>query len=300
MRKKLWVFAVVALSLGACQTTSISFDSKITDMDNKPERVSGELFKPEGTGPYPVVVLLHTCGGPQRHTTQDWPDFLTELGYVVFSIDSFGPRLSSTCRAANGRFLGAVQALDALGALDYLATQPFVDIEKAAVMGFSSGAISINDEIVANPVSSGIATSVKGRKFKAAIAVYGTCKGLYKHTAKDIPTLEIAAENDPRHAVTCIERGDELEGVDTFVIKGAYHAFDMVEHLTARQDHFGVVMQYDGGATTKARELTKAFLAYHLLGLPTEKIWKQSRPKPKPFQLDSSWPTIPPRVKIGQ
>ena len=279
MLKSVGILAVVAMSLAACVTTGISFDSKATDMGNKPERVSGLLFKPKGAGPFPVVVLLHTCGGPSQHTTQDWPDYLTGLGYVVFSIDSFGPRGSSTCRI-RGRLLTSYQAKDALGALDYLATQSFVDIDKAAVMGFSSGAMSINQEIVANPVSSGIATSRKGRKFKAAIPVYGTCRGIYNHSADDIPTLAIVAENDYRHADTCIDVGDELPGIDTFVIEGAEHGFDDPES-SGGTDYYGSLMLYDRAATTKARELTKAFLAYHLLGLPVEKIWKQARVKPK-------------------
>lgn len=299
MLKSVGILAVVALSLASCVTTGISFDSKATDMENNPEKVSGLLFKPKGTGPFPVVVLLHTCGGPRQHTTRDWPDYLTGLGYVVFSIDSFGPRLSSSCKTSTGRLLISYQAKDALGALDYLATLSFVDIDKAAVMGFSSGAMSINQEIVANPVSSGIAVSSKGRKFKAAIPVYGTCRGIYKHSADDIPTLAIVAENDYRHADACIDKADEFDGIDAFVIEGAEHAFDSTE-ADGRQDLMGSIMRYSGSATAKARELTKAFLAYHLLGLPVEKIWKQTRAKRKPWERDASWPTLPSRIKIGQ
>ena len=276
MRMKLYVLAVVVMSLAACQTAGISFDSALKNSStNKPEKVSGLMFKPKSAGPHPAVVLLHTCGGPLQHTTKDWPDYLTGLGYVVFSVDSYGPRGIRNCTSMKDHMRVLVQGVDALGALDYLATQPFIDKDKVAVMGFSSGAININKIIIG-----GEEASPKGPRFKAAISFYGHCKNIYSNSSNFTLSLEIVAEKDLYHADSCISAG-KFDGIDTFVMEGANHAFDMVEHTRSHVDPWGVVMQYDREATKKARELTKAFLAHHLLGLPTEKIWKQARVKSK-------------------
>lgn len=49
------------------------------------------LYRPEGNGPFPAVVLLHTCGGIQPHIS-DWGQRLKESGYVALAVDSFTPR----------------------------------------------------------------------------------------------------------------------------------------------------------------------------------------------------------------
>jgi hypothetical protein len=163
------------------------------------------------------------------------------------------------------------QGLDALGALDYLAQQPFIDADKIAVIGFSAGAININNVIV-----SGRLESPKNRRFKAAISFYGNCNSITKRSDQDIPVLEIVAEQDGLHGDSCRTAG-QFNGVDVFVIDGAQHAFDMVDHRDPHVDPHGTVMQYSSSATKKAGEITEAFLAHHILGISTEKIWIQTR-----------------------
>jgi dienelactone hydrolase len=52
---------------------------------------AADLYKPDGPGPFPAVVLLHSCGGirPYNH---DWAQQLKEHGFVAKVVDSFGPR----------------------------------------------------------------------------------------------------------------------------------------------------------------------------------------------------------------
>lgn len=138
------VIALVAfsLALAACQGV-VSFPNAPLDAsDRKIERVSGLLSKPEGQGPFPTVVILHTCGGFTSHVSQDWPSYLSGLGYVVLSVDTFGSRGYARC--PNPYMARQPYVKDAYGALDYLANQPFVDRNRIAVMGFSMGANHIN------------------------------------------------------------------------------------------------------------------------------------------------------------
>jgi dienelactone hydrolase len=69
-----------------------------------------------------------------------WGARLVEWGYVALSVESYGPRgIKSTC----GNFSAADPSdhmFDAYGALSFLAAQPFVASDHAAVMGGSGGA----------------------------------------------------------------------------------------------------------------------------------------------------------------
>ena len=94
----------------------------------------------EGRGPFPAVVILHSCGGFTSHVTNDWPSYLTGLDYVVLSVNTFGSRGYVRCPNPY-HFDRATFVKDAYGALDYLAAQPFVDGNRIAVMGFSLGAV---------------------------------------------------------------------------------------------------------------------------------------------------------------
>ena len=80
---------------------------------------------------------LHTFGGLSPRFIVDWPNYLTGLGYVTLSVDSFGPRGLKRCPnwVSKDKY---VLIKDAYGGLEYLASLPFVDKERIGVMGFSS------------------------------------------------------------------------------------------------------------------------------------------------------------------
>ena len=245
------------LILASCVSTRTSFPTRsLGNPYENPKIVSGLFSKPEGDGPFPAVVLLHTCGGLRPHVTQDWLDYLTGLGYAVLAVDSYGPRSVSRCTQLRANKL--LQAEDAFGALDYLATLPSIDATRVGVMGYSTGAIAINKYIVnsANRTSD-------GADFRAAIAFYGMCRGINRYDADSVPLMEIVAEKDVKHAPSCISAGKNHPGIKVHVLLGIYHGFD-AHHGGGRYDSGGSYMQYSGSATNQARELAKAFLAEHL------------------------------------
>jgi dienelactone hydrolase len=102
MFKSVKLHSVLAATtlLVACQSNGVSFaNAKLSATGpTPPVRISGLLAKPEGKGPFPAVVLLHTCGGVKPHVSVDWPNYLTGLGHVVLTVDSFGPRGGSLGR----------------------------------------------------------------------------------------------------------------------------------------------------------------------------------------------------------
>ena len=96
--------------------------------------IQGYLTRPKGAGPFPAVVLLHTCLGlpANRRSTAD---AFAKWGYVALFVDDFSTRgLKETCAVDFNEAMA-----DAYGALGFLAGQPFVDAARIAAVGFSQG-----------------------------------------------------------------------------------------------------------------------------------------------------------------
>src|ERR1044072_7345943 len=51
-------------------------------------RIQGYLAKPDGAGPFPAVIGLHSCGGMHDTTKQKIAVIIASLGYVVLLVDS--------------------------------------------------------------------------------------------------------------------------------------------------------------------------------------------------------------------
>lgn len=134
------------------------------------------IFKPAGPGPFPAIVVLAACDGLRTaNNMPGWGAAALRAGYVVFVLDSFRFRgyPSGVCPPIwppfNSMQLGA---RDAFEALDYLATQPYVDATRVGAIGFSIGARSVYQ--LASP-DIAKAYSREGRRFAGLVAVYGEC-----------------------------------------------------------------------------------------------------------------------------
>lgn len=254
MRAAFALFPAVVLLLAACAAT-VGFDSvRIASGDRPPERVSALIARPVGPGPFPAVVLLHTCGGLMPHVSREWPGFLTGLGYVALSVDTFGSRGYGPCPNGMDKDYAAF-VRDAYGALDWLAAQPFVDKDRVAVMGFSHGAIAINGVMIPWRIR-----AEGGTDFKAAIALYGHCNSVGLYPAGSIPLLEIIGEKDHDFAASCRYAAQVSPQIEVHILPGAHHAFDNAR-VSGWTDPYGHPMQYSAAATVEARRLTRVFLA---------------------------------------
>lgn len=268
MRKKskLLVLMISTLILTGCISNGVNFpsaklsthiDRQLGRIDKDTKNIFGFLFKPKVSGSSPAVVLLHHAGGVTGLVTEDWPDYLTNLGYVVLTVDSYGSRgvQPGTRSNAHARYFNMVK--DAYGAMDALAKLPFVNSNRVAVIGFSAGGNAINEVI-----GGGQPKASSGRQFKAAIAFYGRCGALGDYGERDVPLLQIIPELDEQRASTCINVG-KTSAVEYLVLKGAHHSFDD-PRTSGKSDSSGNWMEYDSAATIKAREVTKIFLAKYL------------------------------------
>lgn len=223
--------------------------------DFKSTTVIGVLSKPEGTGPFPAVVLLHACGGISDHETSYWPRIFSRWGYVTLAVDSHGG-----CLLEEQRKVHVKVAKDAYGALDYLANQPFVDKNSVGVMGFSSGAHAIN-RFGAIP-----GRSRRKLDFKAGVSFYGNCEFLDSDYQPTFPIMEIVGDKDS-WSVGCTTLTGDLPvddlPVKVHILPGVYHAFDMINR-SGRIAPSGNLMIFDEVATKKAQNLTRAFFDKHM------------------------------------
>jgi dienelactone hydrolase len=243
--------------LSGC-TSAISFqNAKFSERDTRLS-IRGLLNKPSGDGPFPALVLLHTCGGLQPHVTRDWPDYLTGIGFVTFAVDSFGSRGIRSCPTPLSRDRRELSR-DAYGALEYLGGLSFIDKNRIGVVGFSLGGNTI-DYFVGQDFK-----TADGLNFAAAVNVYGDCRNLPGY-ARTIPTAVIIGdlENEPRLAPCKSLAAEARPSIKVHVLPGTYHGFDHQQITVVRPDSAGNPMLYSWEATKRAREITKEFLAEHL------------------------------------
>jgi dienelactone hydrolase len=101
--------------------------------------ISGELTLPGGAaGRGPAVALIHGShgvGGNMPFCRSE----LTGIGVATFVVDSFTGRGVQETATDQSRVATAAMVVDAYHALALLATQPAIDPERIAVMGFSKG-----------------------------------------------------------------------------------------------------------------------------------------------------------------
>jgi len=241
------------------------------------------IFKPAGKGPFPGLVLLHTCAAvdfdPQH--VPYWVSQALKAGYVAFVVDSWSQRgISEHCRSSpDPIFLRnhiAVRTRDAYDALEHLSKFDFIDKSRIAAIGFSNGA-RVAYQLVRGPVREIYSRS--GLRFAAAIAVYGKCafedRGIsYLDQDVDQPLLALLGELDKDADPTvCLPRLEKLKAkgspVEWHVFPKAGHAWDQPRNSIPRTISYlgqpdGVLFAYDAQVTEATREKVFEFLARHL------------------------------------
>jgi dienelactone hydrolase len=224
--------------------TLVSFDA----MTTPPAAVRGLLARPPGAGPFPAVLLLHSCLGlPGNRRVVE--DALTGAGYVALIVDDFSTRgLTQTCTVEFPEALG-----DALGASEYLSRQDFVDKSRIAAVGFSQGGDTAL-RIAASPEHG----------FRAAAAFYPPCANLEGEKLA-IPTLILIGERDNvTPAADCEAFAEAQRGKAKLVVyPGAYHVFDDPV-FAGGAERFGMHLQYGREAAEKSRVDLLRFLRAEL------------------------------------
>ncbi len=246
------LFGFLATGARAEADTPVNFASA-----GQGDPIRGYLTRPKGAGPFPAVVLLHTCLGlPAERAAIG--ERIAAWGYVALFVDDFATRgLKETCS------VDFQQALpDAYGALAYLARLPYVDPGRIAAVGFSQGGDT------ALKIATGGGTRPAGEQgtvFKAAAAFYPPCANI-AGAALDIPALIlVGAKDEVTPAADCARlMKQQAPGMARFVAyPGAAHAFDLPEFGAGRQV-MGMLLAYDGNAASRSWAELRGFLAARL------------------------------------
>jgi dienelactone hydrolase len=220
--------------------------------------IQGYLTKPRGNGPFPAVVLLHSCNGASA-TRRSVAKIVAGWGYVALFVDDYTTRgFTEGCKT---RFTEGLS--DAFGALLFLSRLPFVDAKRVAVVGFSQGA-----ETALNIASTRLdsAFDVPGDlEFRSAVAFYPPCRGFTGRLS--LPTRIFIGDEDNTTPAKDCERFMERQSnspadIKLVVYPGANHGFDNPS-LADGKRLFGMRLKYDPAAATDSSQM-REFLAAKL------------------------------------
>lgn len=251
--------------LSGFSSSEITFKSLSVAGRSDGADIPAALGRPDGTGPFPAVVMIPTCAGLTETFSADWARVLVGAGYVTVAIENLRPRSMKHC-LSNGP-MGRPFASwigDAYGALDWLSRQPYVDVGRVAVAGFSNGGI-----ILSKYMAEDLATP-SGHRFKAMISVYAHCNGDRRPGGAPVdgtPRVPWLVLNGALERVEMKGPCGELKGrpnVTIELIEGAHHAWDVKRFSTPHNDPAGNVMLYSEEATKKSHQIVRDFLAQHL------------------------------------
>jgi dienelactone hydrolase len=270
----------LALALAGC-AGAVSFPNVTPD---HPIRIHGILVRPgaDGSAPRPAVVLMHGCHGVAPQTVR-WARWLADRGYVALVVDSFGSRgLPGDCRAddtGKADLPNTARFDDAMGALRFLQTQPFVQADRVGIMGWSQGGVfalaAVNGPSLERARARGAALPAPG--FAAAVGIYpGGCPSL-THERVTRPVLILAGANDdwtPARFCEAMAQNMRAQGADVSIViyPDAVHYFDVegqprvfledVDNL--EKPGGGATVGYEPAAAAQAYRDVKRFLAQHL------------------------------------
>ncbi|HEX3071164.1 MAG TPA: alpha/beta fold hydrolase [Thermoanaerobaculia bacterium] len=155
--------ALLVACLGLAGVTASAQTNAPANTQTKPEytdvfyrsgslRIEAYLYKPDGDGPFPVVIYNH--GSREGHERDSVPfkyagSMLTRAGYVVLVPErrgygkSDGAMWRDETQKDPARLVPRLQEEvdDVLAAIGYLRTLPFADTKRMGIMGWSFGGI---------------------------------------------------------------------------------------------------------------------------------------------------------------
>src|ERR1044071_7284818 len=142
-----------------------------------------KLLKPDGTGPFPAIVIMHDCSGLGPRSSgapRRWADELRGQGYVVAIPDSFSTRghAGGVCTdpsPSRNDVSPFRRVNDAYTALEYVRSFPYVDGRHVGLMGGSHGGATTLASMVAPERRTDPLAEAKQHGFAAAVALYPGC-----------------------------------------------------------------------------------------------------------------------------
>lgn len=241
-----------------------------------------KIFKPEGLGQFPAVILMHGCGGWQpavKYALQAHAQYLVKHGFAVLSLDSFGPRQNSGGKVCESfkylRQARTYRSYDAFDALRYLQAQDFINPDNIFLMGQSNGgSVAIKVAKANAPRNYGGARS----GFRGVVAYYPWC-GAFGGSKVSLgsPLLVFGGGQDDWVPPTACKRvRSKGAKLNVKIYPAAAHSFDL---NIIKQRYNGKLVGYDKRATQDSRSKMMAFFKENLtLDLRTTQLSMLEQP----------------------
>ena len=244
------------------------------------------MFRPTGAGPFPGLVIVPGCGGPDTMNAFDWAMRAMQKGYAALVVDPLTQRgVIENCGPTP---IGTARYLkDAFDAANHLRRQRFVDPARIGLIGLSQGGMA----------ALGAASSAYFRRdgsepFSAIVALYPLCsrKGVTLPESPNPVDMRFVRDKVVQPLLVQMGEMDELvEGgtaadckplLDEQKAKGApleyvtypaTHSWDEQESSYVRQPHTvdvsgrSVRLEYNSEVTVRSANDAFAFLNKYLM-----------------------------------
>jgi dienelactone hydrolase len=220
----------------------------------------GSIILPQGTPPFPAVVVLHGCNGVSQNT-RVWARRLASWGYAALIIDSFTPRgLDQVCDGSRA-LPGPERANDVFAAAAYLRARPDIDGKRIGVFGYSHGGwTALNASTVKRVEQEGVPP------FRAIVALYPFCPLKVSPPLATDVQIFIGDADYWAKASNCTTfvgnyGADAPHRPSLVVYPGVRHSFDSQR---PERVYYGHELAYDPNAAADAVDRTRKFLDDHL------------------------------------
>ena len=182
------------------------------------------------------VVALHGCGGLYARMgkrmglinarSQAMAEMLVEQGYAVVYPDSMGPRGETevcTQKITDRKINLNHRRADALATMAWVAAQPWAEVDRIALLGWSFGGSAV---LAATDARQQDVTR-QGVRPAVAIAFYPGCVAAMKSRYEPIaPLVMLLGEKDDWTPPEACKALGKAVGADVKVYPGAHHDFD--------------------------------------------------------------------------
>jgi dienelactone hydrolase len=261
------VLTVIGSGFPAAHAETFKFESKPV-LSRYTATIGGELSFPQGAGPFPVVILLHACGGLDQWAKASLSAHarsLIKAGFATYILDSFSARgltANDVCDGPKGREASEFRLDDLFNAKDALQKHSRVNKTSFFAVGESHGATVA--------LWAAVNTALR-EPFRAVAAFYPDCRALRHSLKLKSAAIIFAAEKDDwTPAPLCDEAkkkeraaGEEIELI---TYPDAYHGFDQQRPKLRYKGH---TMAYDEQASTDSRKRMQEFFVRYLRGPPS-------------------------------
>ncbi|MBL0088769.1 MAG: dienelactone hydrolase family protein [Ideonella sp.] len=233
-------WAIAQIGAASAEPAKVEVDS-LDQAQGGVVRLPGYWFPAAGAKPIaPAMLLLHGCSGPYDRSGQlglrmvEYAALLNAEGVHVLVTDSFTPRGEReicTQKTGTRKVTQLNRRRDALGALQWLAAQPGVDVARLGLLGWSNG----GSNVLAATNSAHAEVRRAPVKPAFAVAFYPGCEDErrrgYQPVAPLLMLLGGADDWTPPQPCEAMAVESAVPRPEVVLYPGVYHGFDGTSRL---------------------------------------------------------------------